>query len=563
MYTRIVTYCTHAIRFLASLYAITGSFYLLWDISQIGKAIGQETKSQSEQLSRSQNSARGYLFDAVASDEPQAALIGHDVLAAGGSAADAIVAMYFTLSVTLPSTAALGGGGTCLTHDSISDRTDILEFTAKPTSDRFQSGLTPIGIPSALRGMFKLHQRYGQANWSRLIKPAEDIARHGIPVSESLAKDLAIASQELFKDPKSRFIFSAPGGDPLKEGELLYQFDLARSLTSIRRHGIGDFYAGRVATALVQGSEQAGATLGHIHLQQTRAQWTRPIAVDIGDVVVLSSLPPTGGALTAIQIWSMINSINDNLQELTQIEQLHIFAESSMRAFLDRGSVLVSDGTSRGPADQLLAKHHLEKILLDYQLNRHTDPNKLSARAPLIPENPSATSLLASDKNGLSITCLFTLHNLFGIGRIAGETGIFLAAAPDKKGKGPQALAPLLVLDRKSRKLRLMAAATGGVAASSALAWLLQQLFFEEQSLERAIYMPRLHHGGVPDLILYEPGMPEEWLVGLKRKGHKISQTGSIGRISAFYCSSKAENGHKCYQSSDPRGTGIALSLTR
>lgn len=63
-------------------------------------------------------------------DEPRAALVGRDILSAGGSAADAATAMYLTLAVTLPSRAGLGGGGMCLTFDAVSGVTETLDFTA-------------------------------------------------------------------------------------------------------------------------------------------------------------------------------------------------------------------------------------------------------------------------------------------------------------------------------------------------------------------------------------------------------------------------------------------------
>src|SRR6185436_747356 len=93
-------------------------------------------------------------FGGVAADEPRAAIVGRDVLISGGTAGDAAVAMAFTLAVTLPSSAGLGGGGSCVVFDGPSVSSTLVDFPAVP------AGQSPIAVPSLVRGLALLHARY-------------------------------------------------------------------------------------------------------------------------------------------------------------------------------------------------------------------------------------------------------------------------------------------------------------------------------------------------------------------------------------------------------------------
>ena len=105
-------------------------------------------------------------YGGVAADEPHAVLVGRDVLAAGGSAADAAVAMYFMLSVTYSSAASLGGGGLCLTRDSKTEKVETLDFLGQTSSG---AGGVPINVPGNPRGFFALHAKYGSLEWREII----------------------------------------------------------------------------------------------------------------------------------------------------------------------------------------------------------------------------------------------------------------------------------------------------------------------------------------------------------------------------------------------------------
>lgn len=110
---------------------------------------------------------------AVAAAEPRAALVGRDSLAAGGTAADAAVAMAFTLAVTYPSSAGLGAGGICIVHDHAAKKTEMLNFLPPSAAVSARGAVggaagtegKPVAIPTMPRAMYALYARFGRLKW--------------------------------------------------------------------------------------------------------------------------------------------------------------------------------------------------------------------------------------------------------------------------------------------------------------------------------------------------------------------------------------------------------------
>ena len=248
---------------------------------------------------------------AVAADEPQAALVGRDILIAGGSAADAATAMYFTMAVTLPTQASLGGGGTCVTYNSLTDEAQALDFLARPSAEA-SGAERPTAIPGNIRGFYALHGVYGRLRWSQLIAPAENLARFGVPVSRALSNDLAPLESVLAREPQMRRLFSAEGGRRMVvEGDTLVQSDLAEVLASVRTSGPGDFYSGPLAKQFLKGVHEAGGALDAADLASYQPVWRKPMAVGFDDKKAYFAPPPPAGGVIAGQMWSML--VKDDL----------------------------------------------------------------------------------------------------------------------------------------------------------------------------------------------------------------------------------------------------------
>ena len=187
-------------------------------------------------------------FSAVAADESRAAEVGRDVLLAGGNAADAAVAMYFAMAVTLPSAASLGASGACIVHN---DKTKAAEaFVFPPITAPGSVGGQPFIVPSGVRAITLMHVRHGSLRWEATVAPAERLARFGVPVSRAFARDLQTSGAMLGG--------RAFGGGALAEGSTLTQPELAATLGAIRQRGGADFFQGQTARTM---SEQLGGAL--------------------------------------------------------------------------------------------------------------------------------------------------------------------------------------------------------------------------------------------------------------------------------------------------------------
>lgn len=219
----------------------------------------------------------------LAAGAPEAVPVGQAALQAGGTAADAVVAMAFMTAVTLPSRAGLGGGGVCVIHDPATATVRTLDFLP-----RAAPGGGP-AVPALVRGLALLQATYGKTRWPELVGPAEARARFGAPVSRALAADLAAAGAG-----PAGALFGA--GASAGAGATLSQPALAAVLSAVRERGVAGFYQGRVAAEVASGLGIDPSTLAAY-----RPVWRDPVAVPVGDDVLEFAGLPGSPAATAWQ----------------------------------------------------------------------------------------------------------------------------------------------------------------------------------------------------------------------------------------------------------------------
>jgi gamma-glutamyltranspeptidase/glutathione hydrolase len=150
------------------------------------------------------------------------------------------------------------------------------------------------------------------------------------------------------------------------------------------------------------------------------------------------------------------------------------------------------------------------------------------------------------------------MNNLFGTGRMIPGTGVILASAPG--GTSGFLLGPMMAASPERDSIDFVAAASGGSAAATASVGVFLETVVRGLSLEAAITMKRLHHGGTPDEVLYEKGIADSTVAALTERGHVVAPTEGLGRVNAIWCPGGLPNEpDSCQGHSDPRASGLAI----
>jgi len=502
---------------------------------------------------------KGGFLGAVVADEPRASLVGREILSRGGSAADAAAAMYFAMSVTLPSRAGLGGGGMCVVFDAKTAKTQVLDFTARAPGNLAAGVDLPTAIPGNPRGFFALQARYGQLMWREVVAPAERLARFGYPTSRALARDLQAIGPSVLADRGARAMFAGPSGDQVAiEGDPLEQVDLATTLGLLSARGVGPFYMGPFARTFVESVKRAGGSLSVEDLRGFLPIWRQSVQVKIGNEVAHFAPPPAAAATVAAMMVALLNE-DGGFDTQDAGVRANLIAETGMRAFADRERWLNSNDTTN-----LVTAARVKALASGLRADRKTPVSRVTPQPKNHHESPSSTGFSAVDAFGNAVSCAVTMNAAFGTGRVASGSGVLLAAAPDASGRGPMGLAAMLVVNENSKEFRFAATASGGVAASSALASVAAEVLLAGRDLKAAVIQPRVHLSGAPDVTYYEQGLDPAVVDSLSKAGHRLAATRKIGLVNALSCPGGLPTApDTCQMMVDPRGAGLASGSMR
>jgi len=527
---------------------------------------------------------------AIASAYPLASEAGQEVLAQGGNAFDAAVAVSAALAVVEPTSSGLGGGGFYLLHRQI-DGVDImldarekapaaasrdmyLDKAGNPIDRASTDGPLAAAIPGEPAAFDHLARRFGRLPLKVDLAPAIRLARRGFPLYARVQGAIRYKRDELLKSPETARVFLTPSGGVPELGALIKQPELAATLEAIATEGARGFYGGRVARDLVDGVRAGGGLWTLADLAAYKVIERKPLVGEYRGARIVSAAPPSSGGVAVIDALNILSGYD--LKGAVAATRHHWEIEAMRRAYRDRALYLGDPDFVKMPLPQIISQ--------DYAAGQRTSirPDK-AMPSDMLPGIEServgmdTTHFSVLDADGNRVAATLSINLFFGSGYMAPKTGVLLndtmddfsvkpgtpnvfglvgnaanAIAPNKRALS--SMTPTFVETRKG--LMILGTPGGGYIISMVLLGALDYL--DGLSAAEVVKTPRFHHQYLPDVVEYESGaFTDTEISRLQAMGHTLKEGsrrwGNMQVITWDYATGKVE------AASDPRGEGEGL----
>lgn len=491
----------------------------------------------------------------VASDSPEAAEIGAQVLRDGGNAADAAVATLFALAVAYPEAGSLGGGGFAVVvgPDGKAAALDFREMApgkasremyVKAAPDASVTGALSAGVPGVVMGAWELHEKYGSKPWADLIAPSVRLAREGFPVTADMLTRLKPEEARLARYPGSAAIY-LPGGTLIAEGAILKNPDLAASLERIAKDGPKGFYAGKTAELIVAEMKRSGGIMTARDLAAYKAVWRDPASTEYRGHRIYSMPPPSSGGMAIVMLANLMAGFPKAAWHSP--EHLHQLAEAMRRVFADRNALLGDPDFVQIERDLLLSAQYADERRKSIDPARATPSKDISAGVKVVAGGTDTTHFSVVDERGMAVALTTTINLNYGSAVTVTGAGFLLNDEMDDfttlkpggnafglqqgernvvaPGKRPlSSMSPTVVVGPDGR-VKLVTGARGGGRIITVAFQILANVVDYDMDVVAAVAAPRIHHQHLPDKLFHEKGgLTDEQRKALEQLGHVLSE---------------------------------------
>jgi gamma-glutamyltranspeptidase/glutathione hydrolase len=514
----------------------------------------------------------------VSAPDPRAAEAGAEMLRAGGSAADAAMAVLVTLTIVEPQSSGIGGGS-FLVMDDGKGRVETLDgretAPAAATPRWFEMNGQFLSVPQAIPGgrsvgvpgnvalMAEAHRRHGRLAWRRLFVPAIRLARDGFAITPRLHQFLqryrpagnvlpelrslmAGGSAGASFSPEGRALFYGADGAPLPVGTVVRNPALAAFLGRLAKQGPRAFYRGANAAAIARAVSEAPrnpAPMTVADLAGYKVRAREPVCSSYRGWRLCGMGPPSSGATTVQGVMGMLERFDLAALGKDSPTAWHLIAEAQRLAYADRERYLADPDFVSVPTAGLIAPSYLadrsQLIAADRTMASApagTPPGAARIMADtLTPDIPSTSHFAVIDRKGQAVTVTSTVESGFGSGLMV--NGYFLnneltdfSLVPERDGKPVanrveagkrprSSMAPTLVY-APDGKLRMAIGAAGGATIPAQVARIIIGVIDWKLSAQEAIALPVIFAPGGATVSVEQGSALEGMIPALRALGH-------------------------------------------
>lgn len=522
----------------------------------------------------------------VATSQPLAVAAGLEILAGGGNAADAAVAVAAALNVTEPTSTGIGGDCFALYYDAKTCQVSALNGSGRSPvgltlervhQDGFDTELPPlhpytITVPGACAGWCDLVERHGCLDFGSVLEPAIRLAEQGFPVAPITAYFWKRGAERQLRQVAGGLELTIDGRAPLA-GEIFRNPGLAQTFRMVAEGGKAAFYQGEIAESIAAVVQTAGGVLQVSDLASHRSTWEQPISVNYRGFRVWEC-PPNGQGLAALLALNILEGFELAEMEALSAQRLHLEIEAMRLAFADACWYIADPDFNPAPLKELLSKDYAkerrrlikpDQATLDQQTGK---PGSFSDTVYLtvVDSDGNACSFINSNYMGFGTGIVpsgfgFTLQNRGHNFSLDSEHPNSLAP-----GKRPyHTIIPSIITRDSDGSLFASYGVMGGFMQPQGHMQVVTALVDDGLEPQSALDRPRfcISDGTSGGEVLLEAGILRETVKTIKDLGHPVRVASGLER-SVFgrgqIILRDSESG-VLWGGSDPRADGCAMSL--
>jgi gamma-glutamyltranspeptidase/glutathione hydrolase len=479
---------------------------------------------------------------------------GLEILAKGGRAVDAAVAVQAMLGLVEPQSSGVGGGAFLMYYDARSHRLSALDGREKAPAgaradmflDEHGKALSYVeavrsgrstGVPGVIAMLSTAQAKLGRLRWKELFQPAIRAASEGFKVPARLALFLGEGSP-FPPTNEVRTLFSRPDGETIEEGDLFANPGYAKTLQRIALEGPRALYRGEIARAIVDTTHlpPRPGTMTLADLAAYRADWVEPLCRPYRSYSVCVPPPPSSG-VSLLEMLSILERTDIAARRPADPQAWFLFAQASRLMYADRDRYVADPHFVPVPVDRLLdpAYVRLRVQLIGEHAGAAPPPGEIAVPRgrDATAESPGTSHFVIVDAEGSVLSMTTTVESIFGSGRTVGGFVLnnqltdfsFLPTDADRPvanavrgGKRPRSsMAPIIVLDHGGNFVAALGS-PGGSAILEYNAKALVGLLAWKLPLKQSIELPNLIARGDSfsgELSKFSPAV----LAGLRERG--------------------------------------------